>query len=559
MSRKLPGGPTAHIDTFAAENLPPKEQWPEFDFETLPALRSYPDRMNAGAELLDRMCETGHADRPVLHYEDTTWTYGQLRDIADRIARVLVEDHGLVPGNRVLLRAANNPMLVACWYAVLKAGGICVTTMQLLRARELVYIVEKAEIRHALCDTALMEAMEETRRRKPELAHTLYFSALGDGSGGDATLDAAMAGKSAGFANCDTAADDTALIAFTSGTTGSPKATMHFHRDVIAMCDCFPRSFRMAEPHDIFAGTPPLAFTFGLGGLTCFPMRFGASTRFFPGPLSPEDMLKAIERYRITGLYTAPTMYRQLAELAHKYDISSLEKCVSAGETLPRATWEAFREATGIRIADGLGSTEMIHIFVSAAPEDMRAGYTGKAIPGYRARVVDENGNDLGPGQPGLLAVQGPTGCRYLSDSRQTVYVRDGWNYPGDVYEMNEDGYFRYVARADDMIISAGYNISGPEVEGAILDHESVAECAVVAKPDPDRTNIVKAFVVLRKGFEPTDAMRKALQDFVKQEIAPYKYPREVEFVETLPKTETGKLQRFRLREQEKDAARADD
>lgn len=552
MGKHVPGGPTAHIDTFAADNLPPKEQWPEFDFDSLPILQSYPDRMNAGVELLDHMCDTGHGDSPVLHYEDTTWTYAELRDIADRIAKVLVEDHGLVPGNRVLLRAANNPMLVACWCAVLKAGGICVTTMQLLRARELAYIVEKAEICHVLCDQSLAEAMEETRQRKPELAEILYFTATGNG---DASLDAAIAKKTAGFANCDTAADDTALIAFTSGTTGTPKATMHFHRDVIAMCDCFPRSFNMSEPHDIFTGTPPLAFTFGLGGLTCFPMRFGASTRFFPGPLGPEDMMAAIEKYKITSLYTAPTMYRQLAELADKYDISSLQKCVSAGETLPKATWEAFHAATGIPIVDGLGSTEMIHIFVAASRDDMRAGFTGKAIPGYRAKIVDEDGNELGPNQPGFLAVQGPTGCRYLADERQTVYVQDGWNYPGDIYEINDDGYFRYVARADDMIISAGYNISGPEVESALLDHAAVAECAVIAKPDPKRTNIVKAFVVLRAGFEPDDATAKTLQDFTKNEIAPYKYPREIEFVSELPKTETGKLQRFRLRNQEKGAA----
>jgi len=552
MGKHVPGGPTAHIDTFAADNLPPKEQWPEFDFDSLPILQSYPDRMNAGVELLDHMCDTGHGDSPVLHYEDTTWIYAELRDIADRIAKVLVEDHGLVPGNRVLLRAANNPMLVACWCAVLKAGGICVTTMQLLRARELVYIVEKAEIRHVLCDQSLAEAMEETRQRRPELAKILYFTATGNG---DASLDVVIAKKTAGFANCDTAADDTALIAFTSGTTGTPKATMHFHRDVIAMCDCFPRSFNMSEPHDIFTGTPPLAFTFGLGGLTCFPMRFGASTRFFPGPLGPEDMMAAIEKYKITSLYTAPTMYRQLAELADKYDISSLQKCVSAGETLPKATWEAFHAATGIPIVDGLGSTEMIHIFVAASPGDMRAGFTGKAIPGYRAKIVDEDGNELGPNQPGFLAVQGPTGCRYLADERQTVYVQDGWNYPGDIYEINDDGYFRYIARADDMIISAGYNISGPEVESALLDHAAVAECAVIAKPDPKRTNIVKAFVVLRAGFEPDDATAKTLQDFTKNEIAPYKYPREIEFVSELPKTETGKLQRFRLRNQEKGAA----
>ena len=358
--------------------------------------------------------------------------------------------------------------------------------------------------------------------------------------------------KPSGFGNCDTAADDVALIAFTSGTTGNPKATMHFHRDAIAMCDCFPRYFDMSAPDDVFAGTPPLAFTFGLGGLTAFPMRFGASTRFFPGPLAPEEMIRAIERHRITSLYTAPTAYRVMADIAGGYDLSSLVKCVSAGETLPKATWEAFHAATGIPIVDGLGSTEMLHIFVAAAREDMRAGYTGRAIPGYRARVVDEAGRTLPPGEPGLMAVQGPTGCRYLDDiDRQQVYVRDGWNYPGDVYETDEDGYFRYVSRADDMIISSGYNISGPEVEAALLDHPAVAECAVIGKPDRARTNIVKAFVVLREGTEAGKEAVRRLQDFVKAEIAPYKYPREIEFVSDLPKTETGKMQRFRLRQQE--------
>jgi len=549
MKKHVPGGSTAHIDTFAADNLPPHDEWPEFDFDSLSVLSAYPNRINAGVELLDRMCTTGHANSPVLHYENVTWTYAELLDISNRIARVLVEEYGLVPGNRVLLRSSNNPMLVACWFAVLKAGGICVTTMQLLRSRELVYIINKAQIEYALCDVTLAREMEEAQQLAPTLPTALYFSAAGDAA---SSLDESIAGVNSNFKNCDTAADDTALIAFTSGTTGSPKATMHFHRDILAMTDCFPRSFNMVEPDDIFAGTPPLAFTFGLGGLTCFPMRFGASTRFFPSPLSAEKIMSAIEKYRITGIYTAPTMYRQLAELAGKYDISSLKTCVSAGETLPKATWNAFHNATGLRIVDGLGSTEMIHIFVASSPEDMRAGYTGKAIPGYRAKIVDENGEDLGANQPGLLAVQGPTGCRYLSDVRQTQYVRNGWNYPGDIYEMDDTGYFRYIARDDDMIISAGYNISGPEVENALQDHEAVAECAVIAKPDKDRTNIVKAFVVVREGFQAKPVMVQELQDFVKNEIAPYKYPREVEFVEELPKTETGKLQRFRLREQEK-------
>jgi 2-aminobenzoate-CoA ligase len=549
-----PGGvPTAYQDHFAADNLPPRELWPEFNYDSLPELAAYPDRMNCGTILLDDMAASGHRDRPVLHLDDVTWSYGELEALSNRIARVLTEDLGLVPGNRVLLRAANTPMLVATWFGVLKAGGICVTTMQLLRARELTYVIEKAQVSHALCDITLAEDMEEALSRTSEICrHLMFFSTLGDDPDG-CTLDRALGDKPADFAPCDTAADDTALIAFTSGTTGNPKATMHFHRDVIAMCDCFPRYLDMAGPDDIFFGTPPLAFTFGLGGLTTFPMRFGASTRFFRGMLAPEQTLEAIQKYKITGLYTAPTAYRIMAGLAEKFDLSSLKKCVSAGETLPKATWEAFHDATGIRIVDGLGSTEMLHIFVSASRDDMKSGFTGKAIPGYEARVVDENGETLGPGIPGLLATRGPTGCRYMDDpERQKDYVRDGWNYPGDVYEMSEDGYFRYVARADDMIISAGYNISGPEVEAALLDHPDVLECAVIASPDEARTNIVKAFIVLREGGgEGDDAMIKTLQDFAKAEIAPYKYPRAIEFVSELPKTETGKLQRFRLRQQE--------
>lgn len=549
----LPGGvPTAHKDLFAREHLPPKELWPRMDYSTLPVLAAYPNRINCAVELLSRMVEAGHAEKPVLHLDTTTWTYRQLRDMSNRIARVLVEDLDLIPGNRVLLRSGNTPMLVACWFAVLKAGGICVTTMQLLRARELGYVIERSQVSHALCDSALADELEEAMAKTNICKHALYFTPLGRGGDPKATLDARLDGKSTTFANCDTAADDMALIAFTSGTTGNAKATMHFHRDVMAIADCFPRSFNMSEPGDIFIGTPPLAFTFGLGGLTIFPMRFGASTRYFRGALTPDVMLDAIQRYKVTGLYTAPTAYRQIAQLAAKFDLKSLKKGVSAGETLPKATWEAFFDATGVRIADGLGSTEMLHIFVSAAPADMRAGFTGKAIPAYEARVVDEAGTPLPPGTPGFLQTRGPTGCRYLDDiERQKTYVRDGWNYPGDMYETNEDGYFRYVARADDMIISAGYNISGPEIESVLLEHPSVAECAVVASPDPERTNIAKAFVVLRDKSNASATTAKALQDHVKAVIAPYKYPRAVEFVDALPKTETGKLQRFKLRQQE--------
>ncbi len=545
---KIPGGvPSAYSDTYARDLLPPVDQQPVFDFSGTPELAAYANHINVAEELLDRMVAGGFKDRPVLHYEAKSWTYGELLDIANRIARVLVEDLGLVPGNRVLLRAGNTPMLVACWFAVLKAGGICVTTMPLLRARELSYVIDKAGCTIALCDQALDEELEEAAANAPDLNPPLYFSTMAEG-GAKATLETATDGKSNSFDNVKTAADDVALIAFTSGTTGQPKGTVHFHRDVLAITDCFPRYLGKIVPDDVISGTPPLAFTFGLGGVTLFPMRFGASTRFFPAS-GPEALFETISNYGVTQVYTAPTAFRAMAGLMDKYDLSSLRQGISAGETLPKATWEAFHDATGIRLIDGLGSTEMLHIFVAAAPEEMRAGYTGKAIPGYRARVVDDSGNEVAPGTPGLLAVQGPTGCRYIDDPRQLNYVKDGWNYPGDVYEMNDEGYFRYVARADDMIISSGYNISGPEVEGVLLEHPSVAECAVVGAPDPDRTNIVKAYIVLRDGFDAGDELTGALQDFVKNEIAPYKYPRAIEYVPELPKTATGKLQRYRLRE----------
>ena len=545
-----PGGvPSAHQDTFARDLLPPLALQPVFDFTGVPELAEYGNYQNAATELLDNMVAGGFSDRPVLHYEDKSWTYGDLLTLSNQIARVLVEDCGMITGARVLLRAANTPMLVACWFAVLKAGGICVTTMPLLRARELAYLIDRAGVTIALSDVELADELEEAAVNSPELRHLLYFTTMADG-GPKATLETAMDGKKSDFPNVNTAADDIALIGFTSGTTGNPKGTVHYHRDLMAITDCFPRYVGKITPDDVITGTPPLAFTFGLGGVTLFPMRFGASTRFFPAS-GPEALFETIDKYHVTQTYTAPTAFRAMANLMEKYDLSSLRQGISAGETLPKATWEAFHEATGIRLIDGLGTTEMLHIFVSASPENMRPGFTGKAIPGYQARVTDADGTELAPGTPGFLAVKGPTGCRYMDDPRQANYVKDGWNYPGDVYEMDEQGYFKYVARADDMIISSGYNISGPEVENVLLEHASVAECAVIGAPDPERTNIVKAFIVLREGQDAGEALTQTLQDFVKSEIAPYKYPRAIEFVDALPKTATGKLQRFRLRQEE--------
>ena len=536
---------TAHVDTFARDNLPPPDQMPEFLFER-PEVR-YPKRLNCAAELLDRMVARGHGDRPVIHTmlggQKYHGTYAQLLARANQIAHVLAEDLMLVPGSRVLLRGPNNPMMAACWFGIIKAGCIAVATMPLLRAKELKQIIDKSKCAVALCDVRLDEEMQLAQAQCPELKQVLYFN---DGAPG--SLEDAIAPKPQTFDNIETAADDVALIAFTSGTTGQPKGCIHYHRDVVAMCDLFPRSCLKARPNDIFCGTPPLAFTFGLGGMLCFPMRAGASTVLIE-KLTPEELLQTIQDFRATVCFTAPTFYRQMAELAPKYDLSSLKKCVSAGEALPDPTRQAFKSATGIEILDGLGSTEMIHIFISHTAERVRPGATGYAIPGYRATILDDDGKTCAPGVVGRLAVKGPTGCKYLADERQTAYVQNGWNVTGDAYSMDKDGYFHYQARTDDMIISAGYNIAGPEVETALLTHEAVAECGVVGVPDAARGMIVKAYVVLKPGHRDDAAMAKALQEYVKATIAPYKYPRAVEFVTALPRTETGKLQRFKLRD----------
>ena len=532
---------SGHVDTFTRDNLPPRAEWPEFKFD-LPDLQ-YPERLNCVTPWVERWVEAGQGDRPCLLSPAESLTYAQLNERVNRIANVLTRDLGMVPGNRVLLRAANNPMMVAAYFAVIKAGGVVVATMPLLRAKELSYPLAKAKIALALCDARLADEMEKSKAQSAELKRVIYW-----GSGASDALETLMSKPGYDkFTACDTASDDVCLIAFTSGTTGEPKGTMHFHRDMLAICDSYAKHVLRAEPTDRFTGSPPLAFTFGLGGLVLFPLRIGASTVLLE-KAGPDELLDAIGKYRITIPFTAPTAYRAMLGKLNGNDIASLRKCVSAGETLPKATFDAWHAATGIKILDGIGATEMLHIFIGSPEHEVRAGSTGRPVPGYEARILDDAGNVAPPGTVGRLAVRGPTGCRYLADDRQKKYVQDGWNVTGDTYLMDADGYFWYQARSDDMIISAGYNIAGPEVESALLTHAAVAECGVVGCPDEERGQIVKAYVVLRAGLSGDAAMTKTLQDHVKATVAPYKYPRAIEFVAELPKTQTGKLQRFELR-----------
>jgi 2-aminobenzoate-CoA ligase len=539
--------PSAYEDGFARANLPPLDEWPEFLFE-LPELQ-YPERVNCAGVLLDGALAQGWGTRTALHGAHGSWTYAELHAQADRIAHVLRRDLKLVTGNRVLLRGANCPMMAACILAVMKAGCIAVPTMPLLRARELATIIDKAQVDAVLCAGSLRGEVDAALAVVPAKAGTQVPLLIFDANDAPGSLESLMSRHDTPFDTVATSADDVCLISFTSGTTGIPKGTLHFHRDVLAICDCFPRSMLDSRADDVFIGTPPLAFTFGLGGLLLFPLRVGASGVLLE-KLTPETLLAAIDKYRATVCFTAPTFYRQMVPQVPRFDIASLTRSVSAGEALPLATREAWQAATGLSMIDGIGATEMLHIFISAAGDGVRPGATGKPIPGYRACVLDKLGQPVGPGVVGRLAVKGPTGCRYLADARQRDYVVNGWNLTGDAYEMDADGYFHYRSRTDDMIISAGYNIAGAEVEEALLRHPAVAECGVTGRPDEERGQVVEAHVVLKPGIEGNGALAQELQDFVKQQIAPYKYPRVVHFIERLPRTETGKLQRFKLRAQ---------
>lgn len=538
---EAPLGPTAHTDTFTRDNLPPVERWPVLDLSGF----DYPERLNAGVELTDAMVDKGFADHTALIGNGRRRTYKELADWTNRIAHALVEDYGVKPGNRILIRSANNPAMVACWLAATKAGAVVVNTMPMLRATELAKIVDKAEVSLALCDTRLMDELTHCAKDSQFLEKVIGF----DGTANhDAELDRIALNKPVLFDAIDTGRDDVALLGFTSGTTGEPKATMHFHRDLLVIADGYAKEVLGVTPDDVFVGSPPLAFTFGLGGLAIFPLRFGAAATLLESA-TPPNMIDIIHTYKATICFTAPTAYRaMLAAMEEGADLSSLRVAVSAGETLPPPVYEMWREKTGKPILDGIGATELLHIFISNRLGHSQPGATGTPVTGYEAKVVDDQMNEMPRGETGKLAVRGPTGCRYLDDARQGDYVRDGWNITGDAFMQDENGVFHFVARADDMIISAGYNIAGPEVEAALLAHADVAECGVIGAPDEERGQIVEAHIVLSEGVSADEATIKRLQDHVKATIAPYKYPRSVKFIESLPKTQTGKVQRFRLK-----------
>ena len=544
MSHKVKIGPSGHVDTFARDNLPPFEEWPEMPLDGY----EYPEYLNAAVELTDRMVEQGFGDNVALIGNGRRRTYKELTDWTNRMAHALTEHYDVKPGNRVLIRSANNPAMVACWLAATKAGAVVVNTMPMLRAGELAQIVDKAEVTVALCDTRLMDELVICAKESQFLQQVIGF----DGTANhDAELDRIALDKPVRYDAVRTGRDDVALLGFTSGTTGEPKATMHFHRDLLIIADGYAKEVLHVKPDDVFVGSPPLAFTFGLGGLAVFPLRFGAAATLLENA-SPPNLIEIIQTYKATVCFTAPTAYRaMLAAMDAGADLSSLRAAVSAGETLPAPVYEAWMAKTGKPMLDGIGATEMLHIFITNRFGDSSAACTGTPVRGYEAKIVDDDMKELPRNTIGKLAVRGPTGCRYLADKRQHVYVRDGWNLTGDSFQQDDDGYFHFAARSDDMIISSGYNIAGPEVEAALLAHADVAECAVIGVADEDRGQIVQAHVVLVAGVNASDAVVIRLQEHVKATIAPFKYPRSVVFVEALPKTATGKIQRFRLREPE--------
>jgi 2-aminobenzoate-CoA ligase len=534
-------GRSGHTDTFTRDNLPPSQQWPVIALNGF----DYPEELNAAVELTDTMVKRGFGDHVALIGNGRRRTYKELSDWTNRIAHALIEDFAIKPGNRILVRAANNPAMVACWLAATKAGAVVINTMPMLRAGELAKIVDKAEVRLALCDTRLMDELVTCAKTSKFLKQVIGF----DGTANhDAELDRIALSKSVTFDAVRTGRDDVALLGFTSGTTGEPKATAHFHRDLLIIADGYAKEILNVTPDDVFVGSPPLAFTFGLGGLAIFPLRFGATATLLENA-SPANMIEIIETYKATISFTAPTAYRAMLAAMHQgANLSSLRAAVSAGETLPAPVFKDWVAKTGKPILDGIGATELLHIFISNRFGDATPASTGKPVTGYEAKIVDDDMKEKPRGEIGKLAVRGPTGCRYLADKRKEAYVRDGWNLTGDSFTQDQDGYFHFAARNDDMIISSGYNIAGPEVEAALLAHPDVKECAVIGAPDEGRGQIVEAHVVLADGVIPGVDEIKLLQEHVKATIAPYKYPRSVKFIDALPKTPTGKIQRFRLR-----------
>lgn len=531
-----------YADNFAHQHLPPQELQPDYILEH-PDFQ-FPEHLNCVDKLLDSHIREGRGGAIAIRTFTETWTYQDLYDKSNQIAHVLVEDLGMVSGNRVLIRSANNPMFVATWFAILKAGGIVVATMPLLREKELTVMVDNAEISHAFCDIRLLDEMAQVK--SPFLKRVCTFEGSNETI---SQLETLMASKPKTFHNYHTLSTSIGLIGFTSGTTGKPKMTSHFHRDILLICEAFPKYSLQPKPEDIFTGSPPLGFTFGLGGLVLFPFYFGASTFLIEKP-SPELLLRAISEYKVTICFTAPTAWRIITTLVKDYDIASLRKCVSAGETLPLKVWEDFYNATGLKIIDGIGSTEILHIFISSHEGNMRKGATGLPIRGYEAKIIDSQGNEMPANEPGRLAVRGITGCKYLnSPEKQMEYVEGNWNITGDIFKKDEDGYFWFVARGDDMIISSGYNISAIEVENVLLMHEDIAECAVVGLPNEERGMLVCAHIVLKDQAKAGDGMAKSIQEWFKNAAAPYKYPREIHFMDVLPKTETGKIQRFKLKQ----------
>jgi len=542
--------PTAHIDTYIRDNMPPEALWPEMDYTALPELAAYPARMNAAAELLDKAVADGNGGRPYIRFGDRVWSYRDTLADANRLAHVLVDDYGLIPGERVLLRSGNHPMLIIAWFAVLKAGGIAISSMPVLRERELVYMIGKARIQLAICDKKLSEDIEKAKKHSKDLRDILYF-----GMDDPDALEARMKNKPADFATVDTAADDPAIIGFTSGSTGTPKGTIHFHRDILAVADTFIRHVVGIRPDDIVCGSPQIAFLYGLCAYIPDTMRFGASVVVVERA-TPEVLLQTIEKHKATVCFSTPSGYKLMLDAIESYDTSSLRLCIAGGEPLAPAVFHGWAEKTGVRIINGLGISELLHIFISASGDDIRPGLIGKAVPGFQVRVVDEDFNDTEPGAVGQMIVKGPNGCRYLDDpERQKAYVRDGWNLSGDLCRMDADGYIAFEARTDDMILTGGYNVSGLEVEAVLLEHEAVREVAVVGAPDADRGQIVKAFIELRDADAASEELVRALQDFVKARISAFKYPRAIEFVTELPHTATGKIQRGALRQRERERA----
>ncbi len=534
---------------------PPRELWPRFGLD-FPEAREWPAKLNIAEVLVDDNLKRG--DKPAILYEDRQIKYRELQLMINKFGNALkVLD--VKPYDRVMLRLPNIPEFIVSSLAVQKLGAVSVPTFTLLKAKELSYIASDCEAKVLITTPSLLEDVEKAKGELKTIRHIVLADAKpSEVEAPYIAFDYLMDDfkEATGLEPVRVDQDEVTLLLYTSGTTGPPKGCIHTHRHYLAVADCYAKNVLQAREDDVWGGPPTMAFAYGHTGLICNPLRHGATTSLVgSGRFEPASMFQLIEKHGISVFYGVPTAYRTMVALKHergKYDFSSLRVCVTAGEPCPPSLYYTIKEFFGCEVLEHMGCTELFNGFISTRFGQVKPGSMGLAVPGYDVRILGDDGNEVKTGEVGHLAVAGPIGIRYWKlPEKQAESVRNGWNHTGDMAYKDEEGFFWFASRSDDIIKTAAYRVSPHEVEEALIKHGAVAEAGVIGVPDLERGQIIKAFIVLKPDHKPSSRLEEELRVFVKDQIAPYKAPKEVEFVKELPKTETGKIRRAELKRKE--------